>query len=165
LTNAKFARDSGNHPGQILNWNFRMLDGSNPLNTPRAVSEGAKLQVDFVTPQVDLVSRHFRTGMAVDQTIRLQPTLSPVTGLPEVTAFILNMPWPDILGVRPPMTTDRPEDTHFDLFYEMLNPGAAVRRIPFPDPRQHCGGAVTDPDPSASTPQCPPSLYSPNANA
>jgi len=161
LTTARFARDQGIHNDKILEWNFRKNDGNNPLNKMRAVSEAVKLQLTFTGSTIDLITT------PGNRVIQLRHKPSPNPGDPDLVACsILNMPWPDILRVRPAMNTERPHDSHFELFYEMLtNPAGAVSRVPYPDPRQHCTGSVADPDPAVSNPQCPPALYDPHIDA
>ncbi|HEX3528186.1 MAG TPA: hypothetical protein VH988_14075 [Thermoanaerobaculia bacterium] len=161
IVTREFAPDSSK---VVVNWDFQDLSGGPPMNRPQALAELVELSLDLgAASTVDL-----RTAVCRDSQYQrianlflggpLIIGLTSGTGLIEAT--VKNVPWADVLGMRPiPPAGQRLIDDHFDHFYDLaVNPPS--RNVPRPNWR--CSGLV---NPGPANPQCPPSLFEPHPNA
>jgi hypothetical protein len=157
--------------GPVVRWHFRPLTGGNPLNHTMPLAELVEFKhprLDTNPPgQVTLTTTLLRTPtkpaiMAVfpmgttTRTLTLRLSGGVLRGV-----FVHNTPWENILGtIAFPTKPTRDPDTHFEHYYDLLQPPINPKRVPHdfdtcPEP----GG------PQVETPLCPPARYADHTGA
>ena len=164
LTTSRFSRETetGPHRDKIIHWGFKTLSGTGPSTLHQALAEETELSHPLTGRAIELTTVYLRNGSTTSETIRLK-----ASGTEDIEAYVLNMPWPDILGTRPvpsPVPA-RQEDFHFEHFYPLLDNPPADKQVPVPlNPHDYCPDP-SHPGPAVSNPQCPPSQYAPDSGA
>ncbi len=141
----------------ILQWEFRQNPEEPPVPLVQALAEEVQLSYTFDTPTIELQTQKFGPPAQPTQIVRLTPIVGTAV------AWILNMPWEDILSRRMYSQTDhRDPDYHFAHFYD-LSESPGDKNIPYPClDKPRCDHA---PGPGLNNPQCPPVRYADNGDA
>jgi hypothetical protein len=160
LSTAQIARD---YAQKLVKWDFK-IPADGVLNDPRSLADLVVLARPDVTGTVTLQTAPIRKP-TTPYLRYLYPSTTPLDiGLTSsagpLEIIVANIPLVDAMSLRPdPTPGPRDDDFHFDYYYEMIVP-SGNRNIP-----TQVDICKDDGQPSIRSPQCPPALSAPNANA